>query len=178
MAVQSIVYYGGSILRKQCEPVTDFEALRKLLPDMWDSMYEADGIGLAANQIGLDLHFFVIDVTHTEDADEPMVFTNGRIVNSRGSSEYGEGCLSLPGIQLNITRPEFVTLEYQDENGVQHTQEFGGMLARAIQHELDHVNGKLMIDHVSEIVRMKYRQQLKAIRNNGGTEIKSGTTAL
>jgi peptide deformylase len=163
MAVRPVVRYGDPILRKKCKPVEDFNALDSILEDMYDSMYEADGIGLAANQIGLDLHLFIIDVTHTDEADEPMVFVNSTIVASRGSSEYEEGCLSLPGIQLNITRPEFITLEYQDETGAHHTQEFGGLLGRAIQHEMDHLNGVMIVDRVSEVVRMNYQRELKAL---------------
>ncbi|MFQ6614048.1 MAG: peptide deformylase [Fidelibacterota bacterium] len=165
MAVRPIVHYGDPILRKRCKPVRDFQSLEPLLEDMFDSMYEAEGIGLAANQIGLDRHCFIIDVTHTEEAEEPIVFVNSKLIESRGDSEYEEGCLSLPGIQLNINRPEFVTVEYQDESGNKHTGEFGGLLARAIQHEMDHLNGVMIVDHVSEIVRLKYQKELKSFIN-------------
>ncbi|NOZ74881.1 MAG: peptide deformylase [FCB group bacterium] len=165
MAVRPILHYGNPILREKCKPVIDFQSLAAILEDMYDSMYEADGIGLAANQIGFDLHCFVIDVTHTEEADEPIVFVNSKLIASRGASDYEEGCLSLPGIQLNISRPEFVTIEYQDESGKTFSREFGGLLARAIQHEMDHLNGVMIVDRVSELARMKYQQELKAFVN-------------
>ena len=166
MSVHEIVKYGDPSLRKICAQVTDISILPGIVSEMFDSMYEAEGIGLAANQIGYDLNLFIIDITHTDEVDEPAEFVNGEIVDSRGESVFAEGCLSVPGIEFEIKRPEFITLEYQKLDGSKHKKEFGGLYARAIQHEMDHLNGKLIVDHVSSIVKMQYKTQLKEIKEN------------
>ena len=121
MAVLDIIYYGDPILRKKCAPVQDFSEMDLLLNNMFDSMYEADGIGLAANQIGLNMNLFVIDVTHTEEADEAHIFINSEIVKKHGEEgTFQEGCLSLPGISLDVLRPERVTLKYQTQDQEWH----------------------------------------------------------
>ena len=114
MAVLEIVHYGDPILRKKCKSVKDLEDINSIISDMFDSMYEAEGIGLAANQVGLDMNLFIIDVTHTEEADETHIFINGSIVSKQGEDQvFQEGCLSMPGIALDVTRPEKVILKYQ-----------------------------------------------------------------
>jgi len=166
MSVHEIVKYGDPRLRKKCAQVTDFSVLPHIVNEMYDSMYEAEGIGLAANQIGHDLNLFIIDITHTEEVEEPAEFVNGNIIDSRGESVFAEGCLSVPGVEFEIKRPEFITLEYQKLDGSKHKQEFGGLYARAIQHEMDHLNGKLIVDHVSTIAKLRYKTQLKEIKEN------------
>lgn len=166
MSVHEIVKYGDPRLRKKCAQVTDFSILPGVVNEMFDSMYEAEGIGLAANQIGYDMNLFIIDITHTDEVDEPAEFVNGEIVDSLGESVFDEGCLSVPGVEFEIKRPEFITLEYQKLDGSKHRKEFGGLYARAIQHEMDHLNGKLIVDHVSSIVKMQYKTQLKEIKEN------------
>ena len=147
MAVLEIVHYGDPILRKKCKSVKDLEDINSIISDMFDSMYEAEGIGLAANQVGLDMNLFIIDVTHTEEADETHIFINGSIVSKQGEDQvFQEGCLSMPGIALDVTRPEKVTLKYQTPDGEWHEDEFGGLLGRAIQHEMDHLKGLLICD--------------------------------
>jgi peptide deformylase len=142
-----------------------------LLEDMFDSMYEAEGIGLAANQVGLDMNLFIIDITHTE---ETHVFINSKIVATRGDEEvFLEGCLSLPGISLDVARPGKVTLKYQTPDEQWHENEFGGLLARAIQHEMDHLNGVFIVDRVGEVERIQYQAELKALKKNSWTLIKS-----
>lgn len=164
MSVREIVKYGDPRLRKTCANVKDFSILTDIVNNMYDSMYEHDGVGLAANQVGLDLNLFIIDISHTEEADEPAEFVNGKIVDSRGESSFTEGCLSIPGVEFEINRPEFITLEYQKLDGSKHTKEFGGYYARAIQHEMDHLNGKLIVDHVSKIVKIPYSSHLKEMK--------------
>ena len=164
MSVQEIVKYGDPRLRKKCATVEDFKILPDIVNEMYDSMYEADGIGLAANQIGYDLNLFIIDITHTEETEDPAEFVNGEIVDSRGESAFSEGCLSVPGVEFEIKRPEFVTLNYQKLDGSKHKTEFGGLYARAIQHEMDHLNGILIIDRVSSVARLPYKTQLKDIK--------------
>jgi peptide deformylase len=156
MAVKNIVHYGHPILRKKCDSLKDFSNIDPLLDDMFDSMYEAEGIGLAANQIGLDMNLFIIDVTHTEETETPHVFINSKIISKYGDEGvYQEGCLSLPGISLDVLRPEKVTLKYQTPDE--------GLLSRAIQHETDHLNGIYIIDRVSEIEKIQYQTELKEI---------------
>lgn len=164
MSVREIVKYGDPRLRMICANVKDFSILPEVVNDMYNSMYEHDGVGLAANQIGLDLNLFIIDITHTEETDEPAEFVNGKIVGSRGELSHTEGCLSIPGVEFEIKRPEFITLEYQKLDGSKHTEEFGGFYARAIQHEMDHLNGKLIVDHVSSIAKIPYKSHLTEMK--------------
>ncbi len=166
MPAKEIVKYGDPRLRKVCKTVKDFSILPDIIDNMYDSMYEAEGIGLAANQISIDINLFIIDITHTDEVTESAEFVNGKIVDSHGESTISEGCLSIPGVEFEIKRPEFITLQYQKIDGSKHEQEFGGLYARAIQHEMDHLNGKLIVDHVSSIAKLRYKSQLKEIKEN------------
>ena len=153
MAVLGIVHYGNPILRKPCSPVIDFSQMDTLLEDMFDSMYEAEGIGLAANQVGLDMNLFIIDITHTEETEELHVFINSKIVATHGDEE--------------------VILKYQTPDEQWHENEFGGLLSRAIQHELDHLNGVFIVDRVGEVERIQYQAELKALEKNSKKFMKS-----
>ena len=164
MPIKDVIKYGDPRLRKVCKTVVDFSVLPAMVSEMYDSMYEAEGIGLAAIQIGIDLHLFIIDITNTDDADETAEFVNSKIVDYRGEVTFAEGCLSVPGIEFDIERPEFITLQFEKIDGSKHEQEFGGLYARAIQHEMDHLNGKLIVDHVSSLTRLRYKSQLKTIK--------------
>jgi peptide deformylase len=166
MSILEIVKYGDPRLRKVCKTVKDFPVLTDIVTNMYDSMYEAEGIGLAANQIGININLFIIDIMHTDEVTESAEFVNGKIVDSHGESTISEGCLSIPGVDFEIKRPEFITLQYQKVDGLKHEQEFSGLYARAIQHEMDHLNGKLIIDHVSSIAKLCYKSQLKEIKEN------------
>tara|TARA_B100000405_G_scaffold265537_1_gene202637 strand:- start:24 stop:575 length:552 start_codon:yes stop_codon:yes gene_type:complete len=162
MAVLEVVNYGNPILRKVCEPVKDFTNLDAVVDDMFDSMYEAEGIGLAANQVGIDLNLFIIDITHTEESESTHIFINSSIIETGGDEElFQEGCLSLPGIALDVLRPEKVKLRYQTLDERWHEDEFEGLLARAIQHEMDHLNGVFIVDRVSEVEKIQYQKELK-----------------
>ena len=169
MAVRHIVYYGDPILREKCKDVFPEEDLSDLINDMMDSMYEAEGIGLAANQIGVNKNLFVVDISHIDENETPRVFLNGKIENSQGESVYSEGCLSLPEIKFDVARPEIITFSFQDKDGKKKVEEFDGLLSRAIQHEVDHLNGILIIDRVSKAAKIPY---LKNIRNIKKTSIK------
>lgn len=173
MAVLDIVKYGDPILRKTCRQVTDFSNLDDLVDDMFDTMYEADGIGLAANQVGVNLNLFVIDISHTEEADEPATFINGKIVESSGECLFDEGCLSIPEVTLEIKRPETIVFKYQDLDEVWHEETFTGLFARAIQHEMDHLSGKMIVDRVPEIATMAYKSHLKDLAKKSKTRSKS-----
>ena len=164
MAVREVVHYGDSILRKVCKPVKDFKKLSSLIDDMFDTMYEESGIGLAANQIGVDLNLFIIDISGIEEETESVhIFINGEVMESSGESWFEEGCLSIPDVRLEVKRPEFIQFKYQDENGAEHIEEMGGLLARAIQHEIDHLKGVFIVDRVTKTVKMTLENDLKMI---------------
>ncbi len=164
MAVREIQKYGDPILSKVCSAVKDFPLPKSIIQDMYDTMYEAEGIGLAANQIGLDMKLFIVDIVHTEETDKTFEFVNGKILETWGKSSYSEGCLSIPEITLEVERPEKILLSFQTVDGDTHENEFDGLLSRAIQHEVDHLNGRLIVDRVSSIARLQFKRQLSEIR--------------
>ena len=166
MSVLPIVKYGDPILRKVLDPVKDFQSINNIIPDMFDTMYELEGIGLAANQIGLNLNLMVIDISHTDEIYPPIVFANGTILERSGNESMDEGCLSIPGIQVNVSRSETIIFSYQDTEGNSHEGEFSGLMARVIQHEIDHLNGRLIIDHATIVERNRLKKQLKELRSN------------
>ena len=172
MSVLEVVNYGNPILRKKCSKVTNFSKLSDLIDDMFDTMYEEEGIGLAANQVGIDLNLFVIDISHTDDNEFPRIFINGEITSSRGESVFSEGCLSIPEVALEVNRPENILFKYQDIHEKWREEEFNGLLARAIQHEIDHLNGVLIIDLVSEMQRLKVNKEVKKIKNDSIIKLK------
>ena len=172
MSVLEVVNYGDPILRKKCQSVSDFSKLSSFVEDMFDTMYEEEGIGLAANQVGVDMNLFIIDISHTDEKEFPRVFINGEIIKSDGEGVYSEGCLSIPQIALEVTRPEKIRFKYQDMKKIWHEEEFDGLLARAIQHEMDHLNGVLIIDLVSEMQRAKIQREVNEIKNKSIAKIK------
>ena len=133
MATLDIAKYGHPVLNKKCKSVSQFSDIRLVIEDMFDSMYEAEGIGLAANQIGLNMNVFIIDVTHTDETDHTHVFINSEILAYNGEKTFfQEGCLSLPGIALDIERPEKVVLKYQTMDQEWHEDEFEKMSKKII----------------------------------------------
>jgi len=174
MAIMNIVKYGDPVLNNKCSPVVHFSKLESIMEDMFDSMYEAEGIGLAANQVGLNMNLFIIDVTHTDEAEDPHIFINSKIISKKGEkSFFKEGCLSLPGIALDVERPEKIVLKYQTIDAEWHENEFDGLLSRAIQHEMDHLNGIFIIDRVSEIEKIRYKKELKTIEVDSKNYLKN-----
>ena len=164
MGIMNIVKYGDPILNNKCRLVAEFSNLESIIENMFDSMYEAEGIGLAANQVGLDMNLFIIDVTHTDEVEDTHIFINSKITSRSGEKTFfQEGCLSLPGIALDVERPEKIELEYQTIDEKWHKHEFEGLLSRAIQHEMDHLNGIFIVDRVSEVEKIKYKKELKTI---------------
>jgi peptide deformylase len=158
-----IVAYGTPVLRAVAKEITPgYSNLEKLISDMWETLYASNGVGLAAPQVNKDIRLFIVDSVQLfanqeeEDKgkypDEPgrkQVFINAKIKNLDGNPwSYNEGCLSIPKIREDITRPETVTIEYLDENFLPHAETFNGITARIIQHEYDHIEGKLFIDYV------------------------------
>ena len=173
MPVLEVVHYGDPILRKKCNSVKDFSKLESLLSDMFDTMYEENGIGLAANQVGFDMNLFIIDISGIEEDEKTRVFINGEIINSEGESWFEEGCLSIPDIRLNVKRPDIIKFKYQDEKGQEFEEDFDGLLARAIQHEVDHLNGVFIVDRVSKSEKMSVAKELKDIEKNSFATLNS-----
>ena len=168
MAVKKVVTYGHPVLRKVSSDITDFSNIDSLIQDLFDTMYEFDGIGLASNQIGIDKRIFVVDISHMEESDEesdkPLVFINGRVDNTVGSDVDSEGCLSLPEIRINVERYESIRYKYLDRDLNKHSTNFSGLLARIIQHENDHLDGKLITDYATPADLLKYGKALELMR--------------
>lgn len=168
MAVLDIILAPDPRLTTCCEPVNTVDRkLKRLMDDMLETMYAAPGIGLAAPQVGILKRLFVVDVGD-EDARDPRYFINPKIADRSGKkSTYEEGCLSLPKQFGDVQRAEAVSLRYQDQTGAERTLEADGMLARCIQHEMDHLDGVLFIDHLSALKRkMILRRMTKAKRSH------------
>ena len=140
------------------------EAFQTLFDDMFESMYEAPGIGLAASQVDVHKRFMVIDVT--EDRSRPLVFVNPTITARQGEQVYQEGCLSVPGIFADVTRSDVITVEALDRHGKPFSLEADGVLAVCIQHEMDHLDGKLCVDYLSPLKREMVRKKLAKQRKH------------
>ncbi|MCR5521019.1 MAG: peptide deformylase [Lachnospiraceae bacterium] len=152
MALREIRIQGDPILNKVSKPVTEVnDRIRELIDDMLDTMYEANGVGLAAPQIGILKRIFVIDVS--EEGDEPRVFINPKIIKTSGSQTGDEGCLSVPGKTATVTRPGYVLVEAYDENMNKFSLEGEELLARAILHENDHLDGHLYVEKAEGPIR-------------------------
>ena len=165
-----IYVYGHPILRKVAVDIDkDYEGLDKLLKDMWQTMYETDGVGLAAPQIGKSIRLFVIDAEAFEEIDPKTkgfkkTFINPVIIERSGEKwTMQEGCLSIPNIHEDIDREEIIRIKYYDENWELHEEEYDGHRARVIQHEYDHLEGKMFIDQVTSIRRRLLKGKLTAI---------------
>lgn len=154
MAIRKILHYPDKRLRIPGEPVTDFgPELQTLVDDMAETMYAAPGVGLAATQIGITKQLFIVDVSDGEGPNDLRVFVNPEIVKADGKLEWEEGCLSFPGVHQDITRAERVKVRAQDRHGKWFEIEADGLMSIALQHEKDHLDGKLMIDHLSPLKR-------------------------
>lgn len=173
-----IVAYGSPILRKVAVEITaDYEGLSKLIEDMWETMYDSNGVGLAAPQINKSIRIFIMDSEQIFDnqeddekglyPDEPGVkgiFINAKIVNLSGEKwSYNEGCLSIPKVREDVMRYQSVTINYLDEHFNPHTKTFIGLSARIILHEYDHLEGKLFIDHITALKRTLLKRKLDDI---------------
>ncbi len=165
--IYPIVKYGDPVLEKPAAVVKEFDDdLKQLVADMFESMYAAHGVGLAAPQIGISKRVAVVDVSFKEDPTAPLVLINPEIVRTEGKQAESEGCLSLPEFREKVTRPMKVTVRGQDMNGEWFEREGEGLLARAFVHETDHLNGKLFISHISalkrDLIRRRVRKLVKA----------------
>ncbi len=165
--IYPIVKFGDPVLETVAKPVTEFDAkLKTLVEDMFESMYAAHGVGLAAPQIGISLHLAVIDVTFKEDPKAKIVLCNPQIVKTEGRQSGQEGCLSIPEFRETVSRPKKVTVKAQSEKGEWFEMTGEDLLARAFVHETDHLNGKLYISHISalkrDLIKRKIRKLVKA----------------
>ena len=159
MALLAILEYPDPRLRTKAKPVSEVDAgLRALIDDMFETMYAAPGVGLAATQVDRHLRFMVIDVSELKN--EPYVFINPEIVARSGEQVYQEGCLSVPGIYADVTRSETVKVRAQDRMGERFELDADGLLAVCIQHEMDHLNGVLFVDYLSPLKREMVRKKL------------------
>ena len=160
-------YYGDPILRRRAMDVQAFDAsLRDLASQMLEAMEREEGVGLAAPQVGLDLRLLVALAMREpgDETAEPVVMVNPEILErSHETWVYEEGCLSIPGVRGDVTRPERVRVHYQDLDGTNHTIEVDGMFARILQHEIDHLNGKLFIDYLSTADKLLLKARLRSI---------------
>lgn len=167
-----IVAFGSNILRTKCKNITpEYHKLDKLLSDMWETMYGASGVGLAAPQINKPIRLFLIDTTPFIDDNDKSdykpvkkVFINPTIINQTGEEcVFNEGCLSIPELREDVIRKPIIKVEYYDENFVKYTELFEGLTARVIQHEYDHINGVLFIDRISLLRRKMIKSKLNDI---------------
>jgi len=173
-----IVAYGSPVLRKVGEEIgPEYPGLENFIADMWETMYNSNGVGLAAPQVNLPIRLFVIDseqIFRNQDEDEEGsypdepgfkgVFINARVKHLNGKEwAYNEGCLSIPKIREDIYRNEEITLEYQDEHFEHHTKTFNGITGRIILHEYDHIEGKLFIDYLKPLKRKLLKGKLDDI---------------
>lgn len=166
--IYPIVKYGDPVLERTAAPVTAFDAeLRKLIEDMFESMYAAHGVGLAAPQIGISRRIAVIDVTFKEDPAQKIVLINPEIIHKEGHQRSNEGCLSLPEFREKVARPNRVTVRAQDVHGKTFERTGEELLARAFLHETDHLNGKLFISHISALKRDLIKRKIRKLARAG-----------
>ena len=163
MAILEILQHPDQRLRKKARAVSKFDAsIKSLVHDMFDTMYDAPGIWLAATQINIHKRVIVVDVSR--DCSDPMHFVNPVILSSEGKEETQEGCLSVPGIQEIVERAENIRVEFKDYEGNTMSLEAAGLLAVCIQHEIDHLNGKLFVDYLSLLKQNVIRRRLEKTR--------------
>lgn len=172
-----IIGYGDSVLRKKGEEISkEYPELDLLIKNMFDTMYNANGVGLAAPQVGLPIRLFIVDTTPFSDNDElskqeqeelkgfKKVFINAKILKEEGGLwAFNEGCLSIPGIHEDVVREDKITIEYYDENFQKHSETYDGLRARVIQHEYDHIEGILFTDKISSFKKRLIEKKLKNI---------------
>jgi peptide deformylase len=167
--IYPIVKFGDPVLERPTEPITAFDTpeLHKLVADMFESMYEAHGVGLAAPQIGISKRIAVIDVTFKEDPAAKLVLINPEIIDTDGKISETEGCLSIPDFRENVTRAKKVTVRAQDANGKFWEKTGEELLARAFQHEIDHLHGKLYIHRISALKRDLMKRKIRKLEKAG-----------
>lgn len=166
MALLEILRFPDSRLRLKAQPVTQVdEQVRQVVTDMLETMYQAPGIGLAATQVNIQQSIIVIDVS--EQKDDPVCLINPKILGCEGTGEMQEGCLSVPGFYENVTRAEYVKVQALNQEGEEFELEADGLLAVCIQHEMDHLDGKLFVDYLSPLKRQRIKKKLIKLEKSG-----------
>ncbi len=166
--IYPVTVFGDPVLRKKAEPITeDFSDLKGFIQNMFETMYNSDGVGLAAPQVGQAIRIFVLDTTAV-DEDEPAgiakAFINPEIIEKSGDEWImNEGCLSLPEIREDVMRPETVKIKFLDENMNEHIEEYSGFTSRVIQHEYDHLEGIMFVDYLNPLKKRILKSKLTAI---------------
>jgi len=166
-----IVSFGNSILRCKCSPVQENQPIEDILKNMYETMYNAQGVGLAAPQVGIDLSIFIIDTTPFCDDENNLIplkkeFINPEIIDYSGKDEsFNEGCLSIPGLREDVIRKDQIKIRYFDKNFNEHTEKYEGINSRVIQHEYDHLMGVLFTDRVSTLKKKLLKSKLNKIKN-------------
>ncbi len=171
-----ILAYGDPILRKEGDDIdAGYPGLEQLIDDMWETMYNADGLGLAAPQIGRPIRLFIVDTQQLKDTDEEgikKVFINATMLEESGKVwSFEEGCLSIPGIREEVQRQPEIEIEYLDENFEYHREKYKGLNARVIQHEYDHIDGILFTDHLKPLKKRLIKRKLLNI-SKGDVEVR------
>lgn len=165
MALLNILHFPDPKLRTIAKPVTEFNGeLKRLVADMFETMYEAPGIGLAATQVDRHIRLLVLDVS--ADRNKPQCLINPEILESDGEEELEEGCLSVPGFYEKVTRAGHIRVKAQDTSGESREFEAEGLEAMCIQHEMDHLHGKLFVDYISSLKRDRIRTKLVKMKKN------------
>jgi peptide deformylase len=166
--IHPIVKYGDPILETPTKPVEKFdEDFQALIADMFESMYAAQGVGLAAPQVGVGVRVTVIDVSNGKNPEAKLVCANPRIVYTEGEQREEEGCLSLPGFRGYVARPQYVTIRAHDATGKEFEMKGEGLLARAFCHEIDHLDGVLFISHLSLLKRDMIKRKIRKMKKAG-----------
>jgi len=166
--IHPIVKYGDPVLETPAKSVDTFDGeLQKLVDDMFESMYAAQGVGLAAPQIGIGLRVAVIDVSNGKNPEAKLVCVNPEIIYAEGEQREEEGCLSVPGFRGYVVRPQYVTVRAQDAVGKEFEMRGEGLLSRAFSHETDHLNGILFITHLSMLRRDMIRRKIRKMKKAG-----------
>jgi len=179
MTTLDILHFPDPRLRNVAQPVEQVDdAIRKLVADMFETMYAAPGIGLAATQVNVDKRVIVIDVS--EEKDQPLCLINPEILARDGIEEMEEGCLSVPGVFELVERADHVRIQALNQDGERFEMEAGELLAVCIQHEIDHLDGKLFVDYLSPLKRARIRKKLEKEQRQSlsGTESRSGTRLI
>ena len=163
MAILNILHYPDPRLREKALPVEKVDSeVKQFISDMFETMYDAPGIGLAATQANVQKRIIVIDIS--EDRSEPLCFVNPEILESDGVESMEEGCLSVPGIYEKVERAEHIKVRALDREGSEFEMEAHGILSTCIQHEMDHLEGKLFVDYLSELKRQRIRKKIEKLR--------------
>lgn len=169
--VREILIWPDPVLKQKAKPLAQVDAgTRKLVKDMFETMYAADGVGLAAPQVGVLERVIVLDTTPRQPESKPLAMINPEIIAMEGETTYTEGCLSIPGEAEDVDRAAKVTVKFLDVDGAEQTLECDGLLAIAVQHETDHLDGTVFVDHLSTLKRELIRKRMKRVKAERASE--------